>query len=147
VYAAFGLMVAPLANPQANYSPAVTQQMAGRTLAVPNGFTGQYERFHLIFPGARISPFDAEGRNTGVLQPELAPAQRLVFLLEKFDAVVWLDDNLDADTPGCTPRCKVLGSRWHVRSRHKEGEVTLDNLWYPQRWLFGREWLLTLNGA
>jgi len=29
-----------------------------------------------------------------------------------------------------------------VKSRHKSGEVTLDNLWYPQEWLFSREWLL-----
>jgi hypothetical protein len=36
----------------------------------------------------------------------------------------------------------VIGSRWHVKSRHKEGEVTLNNLWMPQQWLFGRELLI-----
>jgi hypothetical protein len=30
-----------------------------------------------------------------------------------------------------------------VKSRHKDGEVTLDNLWQVQDWLFRREWLLT----
>jgi len=40
------------------------------------------------------------------------------------------------------PQCRLIGSRWHVKSRHKEGEVTLDNLWYPQEWLFRRQWLV-----
>ena len=44
------------------------------------------------------------------------------------------------------PQCKVLGARWHVKSRHKAGEVTLANLWYPQQWLFRREWLV-VNAA
>ena len=31
----------------------------------------------------------------------------------------------------------------HVKSRHKDGEVTLHNIWQVQDWLFRREWLLT----
>jgi hypothetical protein len=55
---------------------------------------------------------------------------------------VWVQDELAQTQPGCVPQCKVIGSRWHVKSRHKSGEVTLDNLWYPQQWLFRREWLI-----
>jgi len=142
VYASFGLMVQPLGTDSAGYSAAVQTRMKGQRLAVPNGFTGQFERFHFVLPGARITPYDAEGRNTGAFKPELAPADRLEFLLDQFDAVVWLQDSLDQQGPSCLPRCTLLGTRWHVKSRHKAGEVTLQNLWQPNEWLFRREWLV-----
>ena len=142
VYASFGLMVQPLGTEAAGYSAAVKSTIQGRRVAVPNGFTGQFERFHFVLPGARITPYDAEGRNTGAYQPDLPPAERLTYLLDQFDAVVWLQDSLDQAQPSCMPRCTLMGSRWHVKSRHKAGEVTLQNLWYPQEWLFRREWLV-----
>jgi hypothetical protein len=36
----------------------------------------------------------------------------------------------------------VIAARWVVKERHKSGDITLDNLWYPHTWLFTREWLL-----
>ena len=143
IYATFSLMVRPLSTENANYSTAVQSRMKGKRVAVPNGFTGQFERFHFILPAAHITPYDAEGRNTGAFKPELQPAERLAFLLDQFDAVVWLQDSPDRPAPSCLPGCTLLGSRWHVKSRHKDGEVTFNNLWYPQEWLFRREWLVT----
>ena len=143
VYACFALMVLPLSDPHNGFAPAVQAQLQGKRVAVPNGFTGQFERYHFLLPGARIIPFDAEGRSTGELYPEMEPAARLQRLLKEFDAVVWLQDNDDEDAPSCMPQCTLLAQRWHVKSRHKAGDVTLDNLWYPQEWLFSREWLLT----
>ena len=143
VYATFSLMVQPLDTEPVGYSIAVKTQMRGQRVAVPNGFTGQFERFHFVLPGARITPYDAEGRNTGAFKPDLPPVERLAFLLEQFDAVVWLQEGLDQPQPNCLPRCTLLGARWHVKSRHKAGEVTLENLWYPQEWLFRREWLVS----
>ncbi len=142
VYASFGLMVAPLSQPELGYSPTVQQRLTNQRVAVPNGFTGQYERFYFVLPGARLTPYDAEGRNTGALFPDMPPDQRLDTLLDRFDAVVWLQDSLDQAQPACVPRCTLLGQRWHVKSRHKSGEVTWANLWYPQEWLFRREWLV-----
>ena len=142
VYATFGLMVQPLSSDSSGYSDSVKRRLQGQRIAVPNGFTGQYERFHFVLPGTRITPYDAEGRNTGALKPDLPPAERLAFLLAQFDAVVWLQERPDQDAPSCAPQCIVLGSRWHVKSRHKEGEITLNNLWQPQAWLFRREWLI-----
>ncbi len=140
LYASFQLLVAPL--DASRYSDALVRQLHGQRVAVPNGFTGQYERFHFLLPHARLTPYDAEGRDTGALRPDLPAAERLPYLLSQFDAVVWLHPDLAQTGPACLPQCQLLGERWHIRSRHKPGEVTLDNLWYPQRWLFGREWLL-----
>lgn len=142
LYASFSLMVQPLGDETAGYSAAVRAQMQHQRVAVPNGFTGQFERFHFVLPGARITPYDAEGRNTGAFQPDLPPPERLAFLLDQFDAVVWLQDSLDQAQPSCLPACTLLGRRWHIKSRHKTGEITLDNLWYPQQWLFRHEWLV-----
>jgi len=142
VYASFSLMVEPLSAPAVGYSAAVQNQMQGKRIAVPNGFTGQFERFHFILPGAKLVPYDAEGRNTGAYQPDLPSHARLSYLLGQFDAVVWLQDDLSQTEPSCMPQCKLLGTRWHVKSRHKTGEVTLGNLWQPQEWLFGHEWLV-----
>jgi 4-amino-4-deoxy-L-arabinose transferase-like glycosyltransferase len=142
VYASFSLMVAPLSHPDADYSDAVHAQLQGKRVAVPNGFTGQYENYHFVLHGAKITPFDAEGRNTGERYPDMPAPERLQRLLNEFDAVVWLQDDEDQEQPTCMPGCSLLAQRWHVKSRHKAGEITLDNLWYPQEWLFSREWLL-----
>jgi hypothetical protein len=142
VYASFSLMVAPLSAPDAGYSAAAKEQVHGKRVGVPNGFTGQFERFHFVLPSAKLIPYDAEGRNTGAYQPDLPPAKRLPYLLGQFDAVVWLQDDLGQAEPSCAPQCKLLGTRWHVKSRHKTGEVHWGNLWLPQEWLFRHEWLV-----
>jgi 4-amino-4-deoxy-L-arabinose transferase-like glycosyltransferase len=142
VYAGFGLMVQPLTADTAQYSAAGAPHLQGKHLGVPNGFTGQFERFNYIFPNARRTPYDAEGRKTGAFKPELPSAERLDYLLAELDAVVWLPQEASDTTPSCAPGCRIAAQRWHVRSRHKSGEITLNNLWYPQQWLFGREWLL-----
>jgi 4-amino-4-deoxy-L-arabinose transferase-like glycosyltransferase len=147
VYACFGLMVAPLSNPQTDYTEAIHVHLRGKKVAVPNGFTGQYENYHFVLPGSRIFPFDAEGRNTGERYPEMPAPERLQRLLSEFDAVVWLQDSDAQEQPSCLPHCQLLAQRWHVKSRHKAGAITLDNIWEPQDWLFSREWLLVKTPA
>lgn len=140
VYATFAAMVAPLQSQIAPYDEAVRSPLQGKAVAVPNGFTGQYERFHFRLPHSRVVPYDSEGRNTGALYPEMEPQARLQRLLAEFDAVVWVQGE-PGQAPPCTD-CRVLAQRWHIKSRHRSGEVTLDNLWRPQEWLFRQEWLL-----
>ena len=145
VYASFSLMVEPLSAPSIGYNAATKAQVEGKRVAVPNGFTGQYERFHFVLLAAKLVPYDAEGRNTGAYQPDMPPDERLPYLLGQFDAVVWLQGDLAQTEPSCVPQCKLLGTRWHVKSRHKTGEVTLGNLWQPKEWLFRYEWLVQKN--
>ena len=151
VYVTFGALIEPLSAKNNGYAPGLSEQLQAQQLAVPNGFTGQFERFHFAFPGAKITPYDAEGRNTGAFEPDLPSAQRLSYLLGKFGNVIWIQDNLSQIEPGCLPDCTLLGSRWHIKSRHKSGEVNLKNIWFPDQWLFRQEWLIqsktTQNGA
>lgn len=160
VYACFTAMVAPLSDPQAQYSADVQSQLAGQQVVVPNGFTGQYERFHFLLPHSELLPYDAEGRNTGERYPELAAEQRIPLLLDKArgggTALVWLQSdevstaerllaicNSADKNASQQPSCRVLAERWHVRSRHKPGEINFSNLSQPQEWLFSKEWLVS----
>ena len=65
VYAVFGCMVVPLSDGYSELPAEVRHQLRNQRIAVPNGFTGQFESYHFTFPGAQIAPYDAEGRNTG----------------------------------------------------------------------------------
>lgn len=143
VYAGFGLMISPLNSPHAGYQSETAHWLKGKRVAVPNGFTGQYERFHFTLPDSIIVPYDAEGRNTGVLYPDLPASLRLSALLKEFDAVVWIQDTVHQSHPSCSATCYVVDHRWHVMSRHKEGDVTWKNLWHPDLWLFRQEWILS----
>jgi len=135
-------MVTPLSGQRAGFSAEVQHRLKGQRIAVPNGFTGQFERFRFLLPSTQITPYDTDGRNTGERYPDMEPVARLERLLGEYDAVVWIQDALTDAQPSCAPGCEVIATRWHVKSRHKAGEVTLSNLWYPQEWLFRKEWLI-----
>ncbi len=146
VYATFNLTVAPLDGPTGRYAPATAAALPGGRIAVPNGFNSQFERFQFLLPGDhQFVPYETEGRAIARLAPGTslpAPAQQLSRLLDSHDGVVWIQSGEDEPAPLCLPGCRVLGERWLLKSRHLPGEITRDNLWYPQQWLYKREWLL-----
>jgi hypothetical protein len=151
VYACLGLSTAPLNGPAGRYpadalaalaapaNPAtkVAQGPKGLRVAVPSNFNGQFERFQFLLPGHRFVPYDSGARAS------TAPdADDLARLLAQHDAVVWLQASATEANPPCAPNCTLLGTRWELKGRHRSGEITLANLWYPQQWLFRREWLI-----
>ena len=108
-------------------------------MAVPNGFNGQFERFQFLLPGNQFVSYDSEGRG----KPGAASdTEQLTQLLAQYDAVIWLQATPSEQAPPCVPNCSLLGARWEIKGRHQSGEINLDNLWYPQTWLFRREWLV-----
>lgn len=139
-FASFGLTTAPLNGPAGHYSPATQSAIQHALIAVPSSFNGQFERFQFQLPGNRFAPYD--GENRGAFDDQ-ANAQALQQLLTQHDAVAWLQSRPSETQPLCLPNCTVLGSRWEVKGRHQSGEITWANLWYPQTWLFRREWLLS----
>ncbi len=138
VFACFGLTTAPLNGESGQYPIPVAAKLQHAQVAVPNGFNGQFERFQFLLPGNQFVPYEGEGHTASGNNDE-----ELRRLLRQFDAVVWLQSDLSEQLPPCAPDCNVLGARWEVKGRHRSGEITLANLWYPQTWLFRREWLLT----
>ena len=131
LYACFGLCTAPLHGPAGRYPDSLANQLKGAHIAVPNNFNGEFERFEFLLPGNQFMPYPSSQH------PNLQD------LLAHHDAVAWLQDGSLQSQPNCLPQCKVLGSRWEVKGRHKSGEITLANVAYPEQWLFRREWLLS----
>lgn len=137
VYACFGLTTAPLNGESGQYPRAVSVKLQQARVAVPSGFNGQFERFQFLLPGNQFVPYAGEGHAASGTH-----AAELKRLISDFDAVVWLQADLSESAPPCAPDCTVIGTRWEVKGRHQPGEITLTNLWYPQTWLFRREWLI-----
>jgi hypothetical protein len=139
VYALFSLTTAPLNGVAGQYEPQTASKLHHARVAVPNGFNSQFERFQFLLPGNLFVPYDSDGRSHSGSR---SSADELGRLLTDFDAVVWLQSEPSEQFPPCVPACSVLGTRWEVKGRHRSGEITLSNLWYPQIWLFRREWLV-----
>lgn len=146
VYAAFNLSVSPMDGPAGRYDAQTVASTPQGKIAVPNGFNSQFERFQFLLPGPHhFLPYETGARAMarraeGVAPP--TPAEELRELLTAHAAVVWIQSEPAQTAPPCLPGCRVLGERWLLTSRHLPGEVRLDNLWYPQQWLYRREWLL-----
>ena len=140
VYACFSFTTMPLNGASGQYAPSTVAALRGARVAVPNGFNGQFERFQFLLPGNRFEAYDLDDKS--LAQPGLMAAE-LTRLLSTHDAVVWWQSQPSEHVPACAPACSVLGARWEVKGRHQSGEITLANLWYPQTWLFRREWVVT----
>jgi hypothetical protein len=140
VFASFGLTTAPLNGESGQYTGATVTSLQGRRIAVPSSFNGQFERFEFLLPGNHFFPYDGDSRAGFDAASNKAELKRL---LASHDAVVWLQTSSETTQPLCAPQCTVLDTRWEVKGRHQAGEITLANLWYPQQWLFRREWLVS----
>jgi len=139
VFAVFGLTTAPLNGASGHYDAALQARVQHQRIAVPSSFNGQFERFEFLLPGNRFVAYDGDARASFSAADNTEALQRL---LATHDAVVWLQTTAEPTQPLCAPSCVVLGQRWEVKGRHQSGEITLANVWFPQQWLFRREWLL-----
>jgi hypothetical protein len=140
VFGIFSLTTAPLNGPSGLHGAQVIQKIKGQRIAVPSSFNGQFERFEFLLPGNRFVAYDGDAR---LSFSKAENSTMLKTMLNTSDAVIWLQTRDEASVPLCAPECRILSSRWEVRGRHQSGEISLGNLWYPQQWLFRREWLLT----
>ena len=138
VYASFGLSTASLNGSAGQYASSVQVKFQNARVAVPNDFNGDFERFQFLLPGNQFVPYAMEERSASD-----SGASQLGALLASHDAVIWLQADLAELAPPCAPDCRVLGWRWDVKGRHRSGEIHVDNLFYPELWLFRREWLVT----
>lgn len=137
VFASFNLVVAPLDGRAGRYTQEVSTQFNKASIAVPSNFNAQFERFEFLLPGNQIKGFDYDLMLKGTTS-----TQTLNELLQRHDAVVWVQVDSAQATAPCLPNCKVIATRWVVKERHRSGEITGANLWHPHAWLFNREWLL-----
>ncbi len=140
VYASFGFSTASLNDRAGQYASSVQVKLQHARVAVPNGFNGEFERFQFLLPGNQFVPYAVEEHSPS---DAASGARQLNTLLSSHDAAIWLQSDLSELAPPCAPDCRVLGWRWDVKGRHRSGEIHAGKLWYPERWLFRREWLVT----
>lgn len=140
-YALFDLTMAPLDGASGRFVPTRGALPVEKVIAVPTNFNGQFERFQFLLPGNDFVPYDVEGRAIGRGHGPVS-ADTLAELLDGNDLVVWGQIEPGETSPPCLPECAVLATRWVLKGRHQSGEINLGNFWYPQQWLFRREWLL-----
>jgi hypothetical protein len=146
VYALLNATLAPLSGPAGRFAlpadalaPALTHNAR---VAVPSTFNAQYERYQFLLPNAanlRISPYSPK-----------AESDQLPELLQTYDAVVWQQTG-GQSVPACaqppsTPlqpaTCRIIATRWDIKTRHQPGEIHVGNMLYPEQWLLRREWVL-----
>ena len=138
VFASFNLVVNPLDGPSGRYDAAVQKRFNHALLAIPSNFNAQFERFEFLLPGNKI-----KGYHYDLMFQGAASTVTLNEQLQAHDAVIWVQAESSDAQPPCMPACEVSASRWVVKERHRAGEITAANLWYPHAWLFQREWLLS----
>ncbi len=148
-YACFNATLAPLDGPQGVFASNPAMPLRGKSIAVPNNFNAQFERFEFLLnrqhEANKFVPFDM-----AILSEGEAAQGKLGDLLKRFDAVVWASTRADETQAPCLQSernfgpafCQLLAQRWTIKGRHKSGEINWGNLWQPQDWLFSREWLL-----
>lgn len=151
LYATLAAVLAPLGGAAGRFNPDANALPATARLALPSGFNQQHERYRFLLPAAgwhggwQAVPY-------ANAPDQLTPA-RLAELLAAHDAVVWstpasadgaasLPPCAAASPDGTPPTCRVLASRWDVRTRHRPGDITAAKLWHPTEWAYAREWLL-----
>jgi len=147
VYALLNSTLAPLSGPAGRFTLSTgTPGTLGETfapnalVAVPSTFNAQYERYQYLLPNAntlRISPYSPK-----------AESAQLPGLLQTHDAVVWQQTG-GQTVPACAQphppqaaTCRIVATRWDIKTRHQPGEITASNLIYPEQWLLRREWVL-----
>jgi len=147
VYAGWGLTVAPMDGAIGRFNAQTQEQLPNGTLAAPSNFNGQFERYQFLLDKAQhIQPYGVDAlQQSGSSSGDGSKGSALLLgqLLTRYAAVVWVQDRLHQTQPPCLPGCKILGERWILRSRYLGGEITAENVWHPDQWLFRREWLLT----
>ena len=140
VYALLNSTLAPLSGPAGRFSLPTGTLAPNALVAVPSTFNAQYERYQYLLPEAaalRLSPYSPK--------PESA---QLPELLQTHDAVVWQQTGTTDSTglPACAQTqpavCRVLATRWDIKTRHQPGEITASNMLYPEQWLLRLEWVL-----
>jgi len=120
---------APLNGEKGRYKPSTVAQLQGQTVNVPNNFNGQFERYQFIMPGVKVVAYDAP-------QPvDFADVDAL--LKTSHYALV-------ARRIGQAPctNCRIIDSRWDLRSRQDPSEGTWAALKTPDTFWYAKEYLV-----
>ena len=126
---ALAWVTAPFNGPIGHFSPQAVARVQGQQVRVPNNFNGQFERYQFLLTGAKIAAYDTP-------QPvDFADVDALL-QTSRFALVQRRKGQLP-----CT-QCRIIDSRWDIRSRQDPKEGILAALTSPDTFWYSREYLV-----
>jgi len=134
-FAGLNAVLEGLTGPAVSFHGASTDRPVATKVWVPEGFSGEFERFQYLLPtGNLITPAQdkvdalSEGRDT-------TPGTWFIVALLQ-----------DAPPLPCeASTCERVAVRWDVELRLKPGQVHSGNIARPEEWLWRQEWLMRVR--
>ena len=134
-FAGLNAVLAGLSGPAVSFQGTSTDRPVHTTVFVPEGFSGEFERFQFLLPkGNLVVPAQAkvdaltEGRDT---------TSGTWFVVARLK---------DAPPLPCeASNCERVAVRWDLELRLKPGQVHSGNIARPEEWLWRQEWLMRVR--
>ena len=120
---------APLNGDKGHFKPSTVALLQEQMVKVPNNFNGQFERYHFILPGAKVVAYDAPQPVDFSDVDALLKTSRYALVTRRI-----------GQTP-CS-NCRIIDSRWDLRSRQDPGEGTWAALKTPDTFWYAKEYLI-----
>ena len=120
---------APLNGELGRFKPSTVALLQGESVKVPNNFNGQFERYQFIMPGVKVVAYDAPQPVDFADVDALLKTSRYVLVARRI-----------GQAP-CT-RCRIIDSRWDLRSRQDPSEGTWAALKTPDTFWYAKEYLV-----
>ena len=120
---------APLNGEMGKFKPSTLALLQGQTVSVPNNFNGQFERYFFLMPGVKVLAYDAPQPVDFADVDALLKTSRYALVARRI-----------GQTP-CT-NCRIIDSRWDLRSRQSPSEGTWAALKTPDTFWYAKEYLV-----
>ena len=120
---------APLNGELGRFKPSTVALLQGESVKVPNNFNGQFERYQFIMPGVKVVAYDAPQPVDFADVDALLKTSRYALVARRI-----------GQAP-CTS-CRIIDSRWDLRSRQDPSEGTWAALKTPDTFWYAKEYLV-----
>ena len=120
---------APLNGEMGRYKPSTVALLQGQSVSVPNNFNGQFERYQFIMPGVKVVAYDAPQPVDFADVDALLKISRYALVARRIGQVP------------CS-NCRIIDSRWDLRSRQDQSEGTWAALKTPETFWYAKEYLV-----
>lgn len=127
---ALAWVTSPFNGDMGHFRPETDALLKGQRVSVPSNFNGHFERYEFIIPGAKIVPYFAA-------QPVDYEDVNALFKNTRYALV-----QRRAGQKPCDEGCRIIDTRWDLRSRQDEREGTLGAFKSPETFWYAREYLV-----
>ena len=120
---------APLNGELGRFKPSTVALLQGQSVKVPNNFNGQFERYHFILPGVKVVAYDSPQPVDFADVDALLKTSRYALVARRIGQAPCTD-------------CRIIDSRWDLRSRQDPSEGTWAALKTPDTFWYAKEYLV-----